>query len=80
MRSAEVARPSTVKGAAALPPLAVMPVTALALAALVLGERVTPWQLGGCALVLLAVLAAAAPEALKARRSRPARPQRGAGL
>lgn len=59
---------------------AVMPVTALALAALVLGERVTPWQLGGCALVLLAVLAAAAPEALKARRSRPARPQRGAGL
>ena len=40
---------------------AVMPVSALALAALVLGEQVTAWQVGGCALVLLAVLAAAAP-------------------
>jgi len=40
---------------------AVMPVSALALAAVVLGERVTGWQMGGCALVLLAVLAAAAP-------------------
>jgi drug/metabolite transporter (DMT)-like permease len=40
---------------------AVMPVSALMLAAAVLGERVTTAQLGGCALVLLAVLAVAAP-------------------
>ncbi len=59
---------------------AVMPVTALALAALVLGERVTAWQLGGCALVLLAVLAAAAPGLVRARRSPAARPGGGAGL
>lgn len=38
---------------------AVMPVAALGLAALVLGERVSAWQLSGCALVLLAVAAAA---------------------
>lgn len=40
---------------------AVMPVSALALSAAVLGERVSAWQMGGCALVLLAVLAASAP-------------------
>ena len=40
---------------------AVMPVSALALAVLVLGERVSAWQVGGCALVLLAVLAVAVP-------------------
>ena len=40
---------------------AVMPVSALALAALVLGERITVWQVGGCALVLLAVVATALP-------------------
>ncbi|HPR45236.1 MAG TPA: DMT family transporter [Ottowia sp.] len=46
-------------GAQAALATAVMPVSALVLAALALGEQVTPWQIGGCALVLLAVLAAA---------------------
>ena len=46
-------------GAEAALATAVMPVSALVLAALALGEQVTPWQMGGCALVLLAVLAAA---------------------
>ncbi len=46
-------------GAKAALATAVMPVSALVLAALALGEQVTPWQIGGCALVLLAVLAAA---------------------
>ncbi|MFV0680606.1 DMT family transporter [Ottowia sp.] len=47
---------------------AVMPVSALALAAAVLGERVSGAQLGGCALVLLAVLITAAPDWMAAGR------------
>ena len=50
-----------VAGAQAALMTAVMPVAALALSAVVLGERVSVWQLGACALVLLAVAAAAAP-------------------
>lgn len=46
-------------GAQASLTTAVMPVTALVLSAAVLGERVSIWQMGGCALVLLAVLTAA---------------------
>ena len=52
---------SRLAGAEASLMTAVMPVSALALAALVLGERITAWQLGGCALVLLAVMASAWP-------------------
>ena len=52
---------SRLAGAEASLMTAVMPVSALALAALVLGERITVWQVGGCALVLLAVVATALP-------------------
>lgn len=52
---------SRVSGAEASLMTAVMPVSALALAVAVLGERITPWQIGGCALVLAAVALAAHP-------------------
>lgn len=50
---------SRLTGAQASLMTAVMPASALALAAGVLGERITPWQIGGCALVLAAVGGAA---------------------
>lgn len=50
---------SRVSGAEASLMTALMPVSALALAATVLGERITPAQIDGCALVLGAVALAA---------------------
>ena len=50
---------SRVSGAEASLMTALMPVSALALAATVLGERITPAQIAGCALVLGAVALAA---------------------